>query len=314
MSRNIIFFGTPAFAVHCLKKIVVENFEVIAVVTAPDRPSGRRRQLRKSAVKEFSVLHKLPILQPTNLKDPLFIDSLKVYAPDLMIVVAFRMLPKEVWSIPPQGTFNLHASLLPHYRGAAPINWAIINLERQTGITTFLINEEIDTGAILLQEKIVIDEDETAGSLHDKLALKGSDLVCKTIVGIFTEEITPSLQIENTPLKIAPKLNLQNTFIDWDLSLEHINAKVRGLSPYPGAKSKWIDEQKESVIKIIKTEIIKAAHHFEPNQVVIKDHKILIAHREGFIDCLLLQFPNKKILEAKDILNGRGFSDQIRVE
>ena len=148
MSRNIIFFGTPAFAVHCLKKIVTENFKVIAVVTAPDRPSGRGRQLRKSAVKEFSEQHKLPLLQPTNLKDPLFIDALKAYAPDLMIVVAFRMLPKEVWSIPPQGTFNLHASLLPHYRGAAPINWAIINLERQTGITTFFINEEIDTGAI----------------------------------------------------------------------------------------------------------------------------------------------------------------------
>lgn len=314
MSRNIIFFGTPAFAVHCLKKIVTENFKVIAVVTAPDRPSGRGRQLRKSAVKEFSEQHKLPLLQPTNLKDPLFIDALKAYAPDLMIVVAFRMLPKEVWSIPPQGTFNLHASLLPHYRGAAPINWAIINLERQTGITTFFINEEIDTGAILLQEKIAIDKNETAGSLHDKLALKGSDLVCKTIEGIFTDKIPPSLQKENTPLKIAPKLNQQNTFIDWDLSLEHINAKVRGLSPYPGAKSKWIDDQKESVIKIFQTEMVKAAHRFEPKQVIIEDRKILIAHREGFIDCVLLQFPNKKILEAKDILNGREFSDQIRVE
>ena len=314
MSRNIIFFGTPAFAVHCLKKIVTENFKVIAVVTAPDKPSGRGRQLRKSAVKEFSEQHKLPLLQPTNLKDPLFIDALKAYAPDLMIVVAFRMLPKEVWSIPPQGTFNLHASLLPHYRGAAPINWAIINLERQTGITTFFINEEIDTGAILLQEKIAIDKNETAGSLHDKLALKGSDLVCKTIEGIFTDKITPSLQKENTPLKIAPKRNQQNKFIDWDLSLEHINAKVRGLSPYPGAKSKWIDDQKEFVIKIFQTEMVKAAHRFEPKQVIIEDLKILIAHREGFIDCELLQFPNKKILEAKDILNGREFSDQIRVE
>ena len=314
MSKKIIFFGTPTFAVKCLEKIVEEKFNVVAVVTAPDRPAGRGRQIKTSAVKQFAEAQNIPILQPIKLKAPEFSEQLNELEPDLMIVVAFRMLPKEVWSIPPQGTFNLHASLLPHYRGAAPINWAIINLERQTGITTFFINEEIDNGAILLQEKIAIDKNETAGSLHDKLALKGSDLVCKTIEGIFTDKITPSLQKENTPLKIAPKLNQQNTFIDWDLSLEHINAKVRGLSPYPGAKSKWIDDQKESVIKIFQTEMVKAAHRFEPKQVIIEDRKILIAHREGFIDCELLQFPNKKILEAKDILNGREFSDQIRVE
>lgn len=313
MSKKIIFFGTPPFAVKCLEKIVEEEFNIVAVVTAPDRPAGRGRQIKTSAVKQFAEAQNIHILQPTNLKDLQFIEQLKALEPDLMIVVAFRMLPKRVWSIPSLGTFNLHASLLPDYRGAAPINWAIINQEKYSGVTSFFINEEIDTGAILLQEKVEIQEQETAGSLHDKLAKKGSALICKTIKGILEGTINPQKQEIKGTEKAAPKLNKENVFIDWDQPLEAIQAKIKGLSPYPGARFNWIEENKTAVIKIFEAEIVKENHPFEPKQVIIEDKTIRVAHPTGFINCKVLQFPNKKKMSVIDLLNGSSFSNKVEV-
>jgi len=314
MSQNIVFFGTPPFAVRCLEKIVEQKFNVVAVVTAPDRPAGRGRQMSKSAVKEFAERQNVPVLQPTNLKDSEFIKQLEALAPDLMVVVAFRMLPKVVWSLPPKGTFNLHASLLPNYRGAAPINWAIINQEKQSGVTTFYINEDIDTGAILLQETVAIEEEDTAGSLHDKLAAKGSELVCKTLKGIFEGTVTSEKQQWKGTEKAAPKLNKENVFIDWNQPIEVIHAKIKGLSPYPGAKTNWIEDQKSSIIKIFEAEIIHEEHGLNHNQVIIRDQKILIVHPTGFLDCKALQLPNKKRMSAKDLLNGSRFSSELEVK
>lgn len=313
MSKKIIFFGTPPFAVKCLEKIVEEEFNIVAVVTAPDRPAGRGRQIKTSAVKQFAEAQNIHILQPTNLKDLQFIEQLKALEPDLMIVVAFRMLPKRVWSIPSLGTFNLHASLLPDYRGAAPINWVIINQEKYSGVTSFFINEEIDTGAILLQEKVEIQEQETAGSLHDKLAKKGSALICKTIKGILEGTINPQKQEIKGTEKAAPKLNKENVFIDWDQPLEAIQAKIKGLSPYPGARFNWIEENKTAVIKIFEAEIVKENHPFEPKQVIIEDKTIRVAHPTGFINCKVLQFPNKKKMSVIDLLNGSSFSNKVEV-
>ena len=313
MSKKIIFFGTTPFAVSCLEKVVEEKFNIVAVVTPPDRPAGRGRKIKSSAVKHFVEAKNIPVLQPANLKAPEFLKQLIELEPDLMVVVAFRMLPKEVWSIPSLGTFNLHASLLPDYRGAAPINWSIINQEKHSGVTTFFINEEIDSGAILLQEKVDIETQDTAGSLHDKLAKKGSKLICNTIRGILKGSISPKKQEVNGSEKAAPKLNKENIFIDWDQPLDVIQAKIRGLSPYPGAKFNWIEDDKKSIIKIFKAEIVKENHPFDPKKVIIKDHKILITHPKGFLNCIILQFPNKKQMNAIDLLNGNSFSDKVQV-
>ena len=313
MSKKIIFFGTTPFAVSCLEKVVEEKFNIVAVVTPPDRPAGRGRKIKSSAVKHFVEAKNIQVLQPVNLKAPEFLKQLIELEPDLMVVVAFRMLPKEVWSIPSLGTFNLHASLLPDYRGAAPINWSIINQEKHSGVTTFFINEEIDSGAILLQEKVDIETQDTAGSLHDKLAKKGSKLICNTIRGILKGSISPKKQEVNGSEKAAPKLNKENIFIDWDQPLDVIQAKIRGLSPYPGAKFNWIEDDKKSIIKIFKAEIVNENHPFDPKKVIIKDHKILITHPKGFLNCVILQFPNKKQMNAIDLLNGNSFSDKVQV-
>ena len=313
MSKKIIFFGTTPFAVSCLEKVVEEKFNIVAVVTPPDRPAGRGRKIKSSAVKHFVEAKNIPVLQPANLKAPEFLKQLIELEPDLMVVVAFRMLPKEVWSIPSLGTFNLHASLLPDYRGAAPINWSIINQEKHSGVTTFFINEEIDSGAILLQEKVDIETHDTAGSLHDKLAKKGSKLICNTIRGILKGSISPKKQEVKGSEKAAPKLNKENIFIDWDQPLDVIQAKIRGLSPYPGAKFNWIEDDKKSIIKIFKAEIVKENHPFDPKKVIIKNHKILITHPKGFLNCIILQFPNKKQMNAIDLLNGNSFSDKVQV-
>ena len=313
MSKKIIFFGTPSFAVSCLDKVVEEKFNVVAVVTSPDRPAGRGRKIQSSAVKHFVEAKNIPLLQPACLKAPEFLKQLNGLEPDLMVVVAFRMLPREVWSIPPLGTFNLHASLLPNYRGAAPINWSIINQEKQSGVTTFFINEQIDSGAILLQEKVDIETQDTAGSLHNKLAKKGSELICNTIRGIFKGSITPQKQKVKGSEKAAPKLNKENIFIDWDQTLDAIQAKIRGLSPYPGAKFNWIEDDKKIIIKIFKAEVVKENHPFDPKKVIIKDHKILITHSTGFLNCIILQFPNKKQMNAIDLLNGHSFSNKAQV-
>lgn len=313
MSERIVFFGTPEFASICLSKILEKKFDLVAVVTSPDSPSGRGKKITSSAVKKIAEKNNLKILQPTNLKDPDFIEKLKNLKPDIMVVVAFRMLPKVVWSLPSKGTFNLHASLLPNYRGAAPINWVIINQEKFTGLTTFFINDKIDAGEILLQHRLEIDPHENAGSLHDKLAKLGSELVCKTIYGIFDKTITAKTQKLTGKEKSAPKLDKENTFIDWSRSLDDINAKIKGLSPYPGAKTKFIENNKSIDIKIFEAEIVNKVHNFKPNQVIIFNSQILVCTEKGYLKCNILQFPNKKRMSARDILNGRLFSTKTEV-
>ena len=313
MGKRIIFFGTPEFAGICLSKILENKFELVAVVTAPDKPSGRGKKITFSAVKKLAKKNKLKILQPNNLSQPLFIDELKSLKPDLIVVVAFRMLPKVVWTIPPMGTINLHASLLPNYRGAAPINWVIINQEKTTGVTTFFIDEKMDSGKILLQQKLKINSNLDAGSLYEKLAEVGSELVCDTINGIIDKTIRPKVQKLNGKEKRAPKLDKQNTFINWSQSLEAINAKIKGLSPYPGAKTNFTENNQSIVIKIFETEVIKKSHNFKLNKVLIKNREILIAVKDGFLKCNILQFPNRKRMSALDILNGHTFSSKIEV-
>ncbi|MFL2587824.1 MAG: methionyl-tRNA formyltransferase [Flavobacteriaceae bacterium] len=313
MGKRIIFFGTPEFAGICLSKILENKFELVAVVTAPDKPSGRGKKITFSAVKKLAEKNKLKILQPNNLSQQLFIDEIKSLKPDLIVVVAFRMLPKVVWTIPPMGTINLHASLLPNYRGAAPINWVIINQEKTTGVTTFFIDEKIDSGKILLQQKLKINSNLDAGSLYEKLAEVGSELVCDTINGIIDKTIRPKVQKLNGKEKRAPKLDKQNTFINWSQSPEAINAKIKGLSPYPGAKTNFTENNQSIVIKIFETEILKKSHNFKLNKVLIKNREILIAVKDGFLKCKILQFPNRKRMSALDILNGHTFSSKIEV-
>ena len=232
---RIVFMGTPQFAVGILKKLIDEEFNVVGVITAPDRPAGRGRKVSQSAVKEYAISRNIPLLQPTNLKDDAFLEELKALDANLKIVVAFRMLPKVVWEMPEFGTFNLHASLLPQYRGAAPINWAIINGEKETGVTTFFIDEKIDTGAIIASEKVKIKEDETFETLHDSLMEVGSDLVIKTVKLIEKDKATPKLQPKSEVFKEAPKLTSENTRISWNSTLAQIDCFIRGLSPYPTA-------------------------------------------------------------------------------
>jgi methionyl-tRNA formyltransferase len=232
---RIIFMGTPEFAVPSLKTLHEFGYEIVAVVTVPDKPAGRGRKLRPSAVKEYALAHDLPILQPVKLRDPAFVSSLQDLRPDLMVVVAFRMLPKMVWEIPRMGTFNLHASLLPDYRGAAPINWVLINGERETGLTTFLIDEKIDTGNILLQEKVEIPTSWNAGDLHDHMMEKGSRLVLKTAQELDGARLIPHKQDESLYRHKAPKIQKEDCRIDWSRSSVEVYNHIRGLSPYPTA-------------------------------------------------------------------------------
>ncbi|MCX7987518.1 MAG: methionyl-tRNA formyltransferase, partial [Bacteroidales bacterium] len=238
MGLRLVFMGTPEFAVPSLKILHESRHDVVAVVTAPDKPAGRGMKIQQSPVKIYALDHSLPVLQPVKLKDPDFIKHLAEYKADLFVVVAFRMLPAEVWQMPPKGTVNLHASLLPQYRGAAPINWAIINGECVTGVTTFFIEQEIDTGQIIFSEKVDIDPNETAGELHDKLMNIGAKLLLKTVDAIETGAFQPIPQnviSEIAPLKIAPKIFKDTCKINWNQSATHIHNLVRGLSPVPAA-------------------------------------------------------------------------------
>ncbi|MGD1889874.1 MAG: methionyl-tRNA formyltransferase [Cyclobacteriaceae bacterium] len=232
---RIIFMGTPEFAVPSLQILVENNFQVVAVITAPDKPQGRGRRITHSPVKAFALEHNIPILQPTNLKNPEFLNELQSYQADLQVVVAFRMLPEAVWNMPSIGTFNLHASYLPQYRGAAPINWAIINGETETGVTTFMIRHEIDTGNILFQKKEPIYPDDTAGTLYERLMKKGARLVLKTVTAISQNQYTPTPQENITDVKTAPKIHRETCKINWHQPAETIRNFVRGLAPYPSA-------------------------------------------------------------------------------
>ncbi|MDT0554538.1 methionyl-tRNA formyltransferase [Patiriisocius hiemis] len=304
--------GTPGFAVGVLSKLVEEKVNVVGVITAPDRPAGRGRKLNTSAVKDYAVSQGLTVLQPTNLKNEDFLKELESLNANLQIVVAFRMLPKVVWQMPEYGTFNLHASLLPEYRGAAPINWAIINQEEKSGVTTFFIDEKIDTGAILLSAEIPIEERETAGTLHDKLMGLGSKLVLDTVQLIENNAVTTHIQKDAKDLKEAPKLHPENTRIDWSQPVEKIDALVRGLSPYPVAWTKIKNEEDIYKVKIYVSDFEVVNHDEAIGSIVTSKKTIKIAVENGYLIIKVLQFPGKRKMDAASFLNGFTFAKNAK--
>ena len=301
---RIVFMGTPDFAVAILDKLVKNDCNIVGVITAPDKPAGRGRKLHESAVKAYAMEHGLKIMQPTNLKDPNFITELQGLSPELQIVVAFRMLPKAVWNMPKLGTFNLHASLLPQYRGAAPINWAIINGEKETGVTTFFIDDKIDTGAILLQKKISISEEDTAGSLHDKLMHLGADLVLETIHKLESKAIAPSKQQEDKPLKEAYKLHKETCEIDWNQDIATIYNFIRGLSPYPTAWTTMYNGEDELFLKIYSAKKDLEQHQLKVGTIAFTKNELKVAVKGGYINLLEIQLPGKRKMTTKEVLNG----------
>lgn len=310
---RIVFMGTPDFAVGVLKVLVESGAAIVGVITAPDRPAGRGRKLQESAVKVYAKTKGIRILQPTNLKDETFIEELKSLRANLQIVVAFRMLPEVVWAMPEYGTFNLHASLLPNYRGAAPINWAIINGESKTGVTTFFIDEKIDTGAIIDKSEIAIEPNETAGSLHDKLMVLGSDLVIKTVAKIANDEIDTIVQPRDLVFKEAPKLNNENCRIDWTVGWRLIDSLIRGLDPYPAAWTILINGEQELKMKIFKTHFEEDAHNDKVGTVIATKKELKIAIENGYLKILELQLPGKRKMQTSDLLNGFTFETDAKV-
>ena len=305
--------GTPEFAVAILDTIIKNNYEVVGVITAADKPAGRGQKIKYSAVKEYALANNLTLLQPTNLKDENFLAELKALNANLQIVVAFRMLPKVVWEMPSLGTFNLHASLLPNYRGAAPINWAIINGETKTGVTTFFIDDKIDTGAMILNSEIDIEPEETAGQLHDRLMHLGSTTVIDTLKIIENGNVTTTIQEDNDDIKTAYKLNKENCKIDWTKSGAEINNLIRGLSPYPASWCYLKDQNEELNIKIYEAKLISESHSYEIGKLISSKKEIKIAIKDGFIQLLSLQFPGKKRMLASELLNGVSFSEAAKV-
>lgn len=301
---RIVFMGTPDFAVGILNALLENGYTIVGVITAPDRPAGRGRKLNQSAVKKYAVEHNLTILQPTNLKHPEFLEELKSLKANLQIVVAFRMLPKVVWSLPELGTFNLHASLLPEYRGAAPINWAIMKGETKTGATTFFIDEKIDTGAIILQDELPISPNEDAGTLHDRLMYLGEDTVLKTVKRIEEGNLSTTLQQNSADLKLAYKLDRETCKIDWSLPLQKTYDHIRGLSPYPAAWSTLHINKEEVIVKIYKAELEKEEHKLQPGALVFDKKEIRVASEGGFIKLLEIQLPGKRRMATEAVLNG----------
>lgn len=308
---RIVFMGTPDFAVESLKILIENKYNVVGVITAPDKPAGRGQKLQESAVKQFALHHHLTILQPINLKSEDFIAELKALNANLQIVVAFRMLPEAVWNMPEYGTFNLHASLLPQYRGAAPINWAIINGEKETGVTTFFLQHKIDTGDVIEQKKVTIGENETAGELHDKLMHIGGELVLKTVQAIENSSITTTPQKNNQMLKEAFKIFKSNCKIDWNQPIDIIHNKIRGLSPYPTAWTELKNKENNTILslKIFKTIKLIGTHQQTVGTISTTKNSILIAVNGGFIQLLELQLEGKKRMDATALLNGFNFNE-----
>jgi len=301
---RIVFMGTPAFAVASLSALLQAKMNVVGVVTAPDKPAGRGMQLQQSAVKQFALAHDLPILQPEKLKSPEFFEALKQWQPDLQVVVAFRMLPEQIWSFPSMGTLNVHGSLLPQYRGAAPINWAIINGEKETGVTTFQLQHAIDTGAILLQDRIPIAPNNTAGEIHDTMMEVGAQLLVKTLHGLFDSSIkaVPQEQvIGNIALQHAPKIFTKDCEIDWEKQCTSIHNLIRGLAPFPGAITK-IDGK---IVKLFLTHIIEGTPIEAPGSF-ITDGKTFakIACKDGYIGLADIQWEGKKRMPIIEFLRG----------
>ena len=301
--------GTPDFAVGILDAVYNAKHEIVCIVTAADKPAGRGQKIKFSAVKEYSLRHNLKLLQPTNLKDDGFLSELKGLNANLYIVVAFRMLPKVVWEIPKYGTFNLHASLLPNYRGAAPINWAIINGESKTGVTTFFIDDKIDTGAMILSKELLISENENAGFLHDRLVILGAETVLETLDLIANQKVNLTIQNDEAEIKTAYKLNKDNCKIDWNQPGKMIHNQIRGLSPYPASWCFFTDGEQEWNVKIYESEISIEAHQFEIGKILATKKELKIATLDGFIIVKSLQFPGKKKITAQELLNGMSFSE-----
>ncbi len=301
--------GTPEFAVGILDAIIKNNYEVVGVITAADKPAGRGQKLKYSAVKEYALENNLKLLQPTNLKSEDFLEELKALNANLQVVVAFRMLPEAVWKMPSLGTFNLHASLLPNYRGAAPINWAIINGETKTGVTTFFIDDKIDTGAMILSSEIEISDNENAGELHDRLMNLGCETVVQTLDLIQNGNVTTTIQTENIDIKTAYKLNKENCKIDWSKSGTEIHDLIRGLSPYPAAWCFFQDKAQEWNVKIYESNFTPENHTHIIGSVLSTKKEMKIAVRDGFITIMSLQFPGKKRMKTTEVLNGIGFSE-----
>jgi len=308
MNKNlrIIYMGTPEFAVAGLELLVENGWNIVGVITAPDKPKGRGQKLIPSPVKEAALKLNLNVLQPTNLKSPEFQDELRALKADLQIVVAFRMLPESVWDMPPLGTFNLHASLLPNYRGAAPINWAIINGDKETGVTTFFLKHEIDTGSIIYQEKVAILEEDDLGTVYEKLMNIGAKLVLKTVEDIAEDKVKALPQDESKALHHAPKIFKETGEIDWSNSAESIHNLVRGLSPYPAAWTRF----DEKICKIFKT---KFAVDQKTNKAIGElqtDNKsyLKVQTGEGVLEILELQLEGKKRMKVDDLLRGYKFS------
>ncbi len=307
--KKIVFMGTPTFAVASLKRVHESDYKIVGVVCPPDRPAGRGHNLQYCDVKKYALSQSLNILQPEKLKDPKFLIQLKDLNADLFIVVAFRMLPREVWSLPKYGTFNIHGSLLPEYRGAAPINWAIINGETKTGVTSFFIDEKIDTGATLLYKKCVIGEHETVGDIHDKLMRLGAKLTIETCDALFSESITPKKQKHSPNLKEAPKLFKNNCRLDWTKTTVEIHNHIRGLSPYPSAWTTFISNGKEQVVKIYKAEFTIIEHNEEIALIKTDKNHLNIYTKDGIINILEIQAQGKKKMDIKSFLNGFKIKD-----
>ena len=314
MKKKIIFFGTPSFAVTSLDKIN-SKFIVDYVVTSPDKRSGRGQKLNESDVKKYTLKNKIKTLQPSNLMDEEFINQIKGLKPDLIIVVAFRKLPIEIFNIPRHGTINLHASLLPNYRGAAPINWCLMNGEIKTGVTTFYINEKIDQGDILLQKEIMIKNEDDFGSLYTKLSEVGAELVVKTVEGIFNNSLKPIKQNFIDDLKLAPKLNSENTRINWSRSTNDIIGQIKGLSPKPGAWTMIKNGENRFRMKILKA--VKKKEPLLKNnlngKIVINNGELHIYNEDGAINCSVIQLENKREMTSKELLNGLRFDENSHV-
>ncbi len=308
---KIVFMGTPDFAVSCLKEIVESNFNVVGVVTSVDKPAGRGKKLRSSPIKQYAIENNIPVLQPKNLKADDFISELKALGADLFVVVAFRMLPEVVWTMPEKGTINLHASLLPNYRGAAPINWAIINGEKESGVSTFFIEKEIDTGKVIFQDRVRILDEMTAGELHDLLANVGARLMCKTIREIESDNVKAIAQnTDGIEIKKAPKIFKADCQLNWTESYLNIYNKVRGLSPYPAAWS-ILKTEKELSIKFMKADYEPCEHQLKPGQIETDNKNYFkIACKDGFIIPIEIIPQGKSKMNLKAFLNGNKLNEK----
>lgn len=315
---RIVYMGTPDFAVEALRQLVEGGYNVVGVITMPDKPAGRGHKMQYSPVKQYALERNLPLLQPEKLKDEAFVEALCAWKADLQIVVAFRMLPEVVWNMPRLGTFNLHASLLPQYRGAAPINWAVINGDTETGITTFFLKHEIDTGEVIQQVRVPIADTDNVEVVHDKLMMLGGKLVVETVDDILNGTVKSIPQEEMTvvgELRPAPKIFKETCRIDWNQPVKKVYDFIRGLSPYPAAWTELINSEGEAVVmKVFESEKINETHDLTPGTIVTDGKKyIKVAVPDGFVSILSLQLPSKKRLQTDELLRGFHLTDKFRM-